>query len=96
MRSRGFDVEIELLGHTLDVTGTAYPYVPATVSGPPDSWAPAEGGEIEDLEVFMKHKRKAGGWSRRQVCDGYLDAWEKTTDLHDKIAEKLDDEADDR
>ncbi len=91
--STRFDVEIKLHGHTLRVTGTDTPYVPAT--GPTMAHAggdPAEGGELEDLEVFMFHRRKAGGYSQRLVCAGLVEAWEKTTDLTDNVKEQIADD----
>ena len=31
------------------VTGTLVPYTPAKLTGDPDNWSPAEGGELEDF-----------------------------------------------
>ncbi len=30
----------------LEIRGTVSPYIPAKLSGHPDTWAPAEGGEV--------------------------------------------------
>lgn len=42
------------LSHLLEVHGYTSPYHPAVTSGPSDHWAPAEGGEIEDLAIFIQ------------------------------------------
>ena len=34
------------------VLGVKQPYIPANRRGHPDTWTPAEGGELEDLRVF--------------------------------------------
>lgn len=44
--------------HTLEVRGKAQPFFPAITSGPPDNWAPAEGGELEDLEIYAVYGRR--------------------------------------
>lgn len=44
--------------HTLEVKGTMTRYRPAIVSGPPDNWAPAEGGELEDLEIKLVYGKR--------------------------------------
>lgn len=35
------------------VVGTVSPIVPAVTDGPPDSWSPEEGGEVEIEEVYL-------------------------------------------
>ncbi len=85
-----FDVEIKICDHTLRVKGTTSPYVPAT--GPSLENAggdPAEGGELEDLEVFMLRRHRRGGYVQRPVCAGFVESWEKTTDLLDEVREAL-------
>lgn len=34
------------------VEGVVHPIIAAVTSGPPDRWAPPEGGEVEDLVVY--------------------------------------------
>ena len=36
----------------LEVRGSFSAYIPAKVSGPPENCYPAEGGELEDMQVF--------------------------------------------
>lgn len=36
---------------TVEVSGTVIPYLPARTYGPPELCPPAEGGEVEDIEV---------------------------------------------
>lgn len=40
--------------HLIEVHGTTSPYSPAITTGPADNWVPTEGGELEDLEVFIQ------------------------------------------
>ncbi len=92
MRSRAFDVEIQYNGHTLQVTGSYSPYVPPT--GPSMENAggdPAEGGEIEDMEVKVLWRSKVGNWRRRDLCEKIT----ASLDIDAEIWEKLDEEADD-
>lgn len=52
----------------VDYSGT--PYIPANLSGHPDTWCPAEGGEIEIEEVEYRTKGKAfvdGKWITTDV-----------------------------
>ena len=72
--------------HLLRVTGTAYPYVPAT--GPTMDNAggdPPEGGEIEDVEAFLVYDRKNRRRVERRLPDKMVDALK----LDDKIYEEL-------
>lgn len=41
----------EEIEHEVEVRGTVTPFVPAKISGPPENCYPAEGGEVEDIEV---------------------------------------------
>lgn len=62
-------VETDINGIPVWCEVYAEPYVPARLSGHPDSWTPAEGGEIDIEEVFVKLKGKAlinGQWIQ---CD---------------------------
>ncbi len=34
------------------VEGFQVPFIPESKKGHPDNWTPAEGGELEDLEIF--------------------------------------------
>ena len=93
-RRRGntsFDMEINYQDHTLRVTGTATPYVPAT--GPSMENAggdPPEGGEIEDLCAALVFERKDGTVRRRDLGE----ASDKMRDaLEDIILERLSDAA---
>ena len=88
-----FDVEIQHEGHTLRVTGSASPYIPAT--GPTMENAggdPAEGGEIEDIEAFMCwQKGKGHPWRERRLCDKITES----LDLEEAISEKMNEYCDD-
>lgn len=58
---------------TVEVNFSGTPYIPARLTGHPDSWEPAEGGEIEIEEVEYRTKGKAfvdGKWIR---CDVVVD-----------------------
>lgn len=91
MSRRKFEVEIKLNGHTLEVRGWAEDPVPAKVSGPPDSWCPAEGGELEDLEIRLVRKRKHGAkpgsgmYDYRELCPAVAGA----QDVEDAVWERL-------
>ena len=41
------DARVQLNGEWVDVSYSAEPYTPARLRGHPDSWTPAEGGEVE-------------------------------------------------
>lgn len=55
-RASSFDVTIKVDRHELHVTGMEQPFFPAKLTGHPDTWAPAEGGELEDVEVKLVRK----------------------------------------
>lgn len=38
------------------VTGHVHPMIYAVTSGPPDNWSPAEGGEVEIVEILLNGK----------------------------------------
>jgi hypothetical protein len=71
-----FDFDIVLNGHTLNAVGDATPYSPAVMylrNGDPGY--PAEGGEIEDLELWAYYRKdKSGPWRRRKLCQAVVDA----------------------
>ncbi len=106
-----FDIELTVRGHELRVTGLAYPPIAAVTSGPADRWAPAEGGEVEDIEAWYQRTvlrpRIRGG---RQSLRGrrmrrhqwprtqsrkLTDAMVESLDLAEKIQEELADRAGD-
>jgi hypothetical protein len=39
--------------HLVQVNGQTSPCISAKTSGPPENCHPAEGGEVEDLEIFL-------------------------------------------
>lgn len=41
---------------TIEVSGRCEPYVPARLNGHPDTWSPAEGGDVEIEEVVCKNE----------------------------------------
>lgn len=43
-------------GHLIQVEGRTTPFRPARLTGHLDTWAPAEGGELEDLAASLVHK----------------------------------------
>ena len=97
MSAPRFDVEIQHNGHTLNVTGTETRYRPAT--GPTMEHAggePAEGGELEDLEVVLLWRAPVRRWRsplykplwrRRPLCEAITEAI--APEIEDEIREKL-------
>lgn len=78
-----FDVEFNFQGHHLRATGAAQPFVPAT--GPSMENAggdPAEGGELEDLEVYIQHGKK-----ERRLRDALVAKLELDDRIHEAIHE---------
>ena len=47
MRSQRFALEIYWRGERCKVSGTAHSGTPARLSGPPDTWSPAEPAEVD-------------------------------------------------
>lgn len=73
-----FEVRIGHRDRTFRVAGAAWPPLPPVTSGPPDRWRPAEGGELEDLQVFLVR-----GARERRLPDalaGRLDLTEPVSD----------------
>lgn len=63
-------ISYELNNDAVDVHFYGTPYIPARLSGHPDSWEPPEGGEIEIEEVEYQTKGKAfvdGKWIKCNV-----------------------------
>jgi hypothetical protein len=55
---------------TVEVNFSGSPFIPARLTGHPDTWEPPEGGEIEIEEVEYRTKGKAfvdGKWIRCEV-----------------------------
>ncbi len=52
----GCEDSCELVEKEYEVSGHVSAYVPARLHGHPDSWAPAEGGEVEDITVTLEGK----------------------------------------
>lgn len=50
----------------LRVMGVQQPYIPENRRGHPDTWMPAEGGELEDMKVY------SGGRLPRHIEDRLL------------------------
>lgn len=40
----------------IEITGTCTPYIGAKLSGHPDTWAPAEGGDVEDITATLDNQ----------------------------------------
>jgi hypothetical protein len=77
--------------HTLRLTGSIAPYSPAVPwlrNGDPGY--PAEGGEIEDLRIFLVHSRKDGRKVERELEDP---AGKLGEQLEDTIYEKATEDA---
>ena len=58
-------VMLELNNDTVEVEFSGTPYTPARLTGHPDSWEPAEGGEIEIEAVEYETNGRAlieGNW----------------------------------
>ena len=49
---RPYDIELDIGGLTLEVSGYYTPPTAENKSGHPDTWEPAEGGELEVMEVL--------------------------------------------
>jgi hypothetical protein len=56
------DQEIELT-----IKASVSPYVPAKFSGHPDTWAPAEGGEVEITDVLLNDEPWDGDLTRKEI-----------------------------
>lgn len=50
------DGEVDYEEIELEIEGVATPYVPARLSGHPDNWCPAEGGEVEIEHILLDGK----------------------------------------
>jgi hypothetical protein len=85
-----FDVEVLYGGRSLDVEGMATSPVPARTSGPADCWAPAEGGELEDVRVWLKRRayKPDGPWRRRELCAKVVAG----LDLEELVWQKLEED----
>lgn len=55
--------DFEVNGETVEfeVIATFSPYVPVRLSGHPDTWTPAEGGELDELRVARVHAHTKDG-----------------------------------
>ena len=53
-----FDVEVKSDNRRYRVEGFSTRFVPAKLTGHPDTWRPAEGGELEDVEIYMIHNER--------------------------------------
>ena len=53
---RPYDIELDIGGLTLEVSGYYTPPTADNKSGHPDTWEPAEGGEREDMGVAAEGK----------------------------------------
>ncbi|WP_428065398.1 hypothetical protein [Candidatus Proelusimicrobium volucris] len=53
---RPYDIELDIGGLTLEVSGYYTPPTAENKSGHPDTWAPAEAGELEVMEVAAEGK----------------------------------------
>ena len=74
---RPYDIELDVGGLILEVSGYYTPPTAENKSGHPDGWEPAEGGELEVMEVA------AEGKPLKCDLDAFCEAWE------DQIWEKL-------
>lgn len=52
-------VILDLNGSEVEVDYSGTAYIPANLSGHPDTWAPAEGGEVEIKAVEFETKGRA-------------------------------------
>jgi hypothetical protein len=85
--SQKFDVEVDANGRKFRVTGSTTPFRPAT--GPSMENAggdPAEGGELEDLVVFLCRRRKDKTWTERKLCEAVTE----NLGIDDEIREALE------
>lgn len=80
-----FDVQFDIDGHTLRVTGFKQPEVPEVRATMGDPGSPAEGGELEDLEEWLL-RRAPKGQRERRLPPGMLER----LDLDEAIYEALE------
>ncbi len=91
MASFEFDVEIKMNGHTINVMGWATAPIPALMyysNGDPGH--PAEGGELEDVEVWLYWRAPCKAWRKRKLCQETIDA--RFDDIAELVWEKLAEE----
>ena len=64
-----FKVDVKYNDHDLGVEGRIIaPSVPAIRTGHPDNWAPAEGGEVEITDIYMRYTDPATGKTNSRRC----------------------------
>ena len=75
---RAFEVVLptEHADHCVEIEASVSAYVPPIVSGPPDRWAPAEGGEIEFGDAWLIR----GDRRRRLNCGKLVDRFAEIID----------------
>jgi len=78
---RGEDEEEEI---ELEIHGYCTPYIPAKLSGHPDTWAPPEGGDSEIEEILLDG----------EPWDGHLTKSEER-DIEEALIEKLQQDEED-
>lgn len=72
-----FEVELTVDRHKLRATGNMTKFYPAITSGPADRWAPAEGGELEDVEVFLVRGKR-----ERRLPEKMVDRLDLADDIY--------------
>lgn len=78
-----FDIEFHFNGHDLRATGVEQPFVPATGPSMENVGGdPADGGELEDLEVYIQRGKK-----ERRLRDALVGKLELDDRIHEAIHE---------
>lgn len=81
-----FNVVISWRGHKLRTEGLFNRYIPELRPTMHDPGSPPEGGDIDDLQIFMRHKRKDGRIVERLLSD---DGMNLEREIEDTIYEAL-------
>ena len=77
--------------HLLEVRGEYNPIIPAKLTGDPDTWSPAEGGEIEDVKIWMCQRNRLGGKRKRKLTEDLADKLFQSKGFEDSVREQIED-----
>lgn len=83
-KSHDFDFETILRGHDVRVTGSIDPGEAATGPTYDCGGTPGCGPSLDELNVFLIHKRKDGRFVERELHDDFM------KELEDKIIEQAE------
>jgi len=57
----------------ISIEYTQTPFIPARTYGPPEDCYPAEGGEVEIIDVSIRNND--GSWAKYAATDAEIEAW---------------------